>query len=428
MNRIECQLPLLFLVILLCIPSVSFAKEKLAVMELKAKGDAKKSIAEALSVEVRDAIYNQGEYEVLSKEDLAAIADRTRMRQSLGCDDTQCLIDFGQAIGTKYMVAGSVSKLGDTYSINLRLIDTEGKDAGVKNRAGQKCRCAEDELFGTAKAVAALVMGKKKGEVSAFVEAPPWTETTKKPKPPTEPAERTLTNSIGMKFVYIPPGTFLMGSPSDEPKRNWDETQHQVTFTKGFFIQTTEVTQGQWREITGENLSFFRKCGDDCPVEMVNWDEARQFIRLLNRREKTDKYRLPTEAEWEYACRAGTTTPFSFGRCLDTAQANFGGTPMPGCAKGEFRKTTVPVGSFPPNAFGLYDMHGNVAEWCEDWYGYYPEGPVTDPKEPPMGDFRIVRGGAWKTFGAERCRCSYRGKGSPGAMGGSIGFRVARTP
>ena len=427
MSRINCQLQLLFLVILLCIPSVSFAKEKLAVMELKAKGDAKQSIAEALSVEVRDAIHNQGDYEVLSKEDLAAIADRTRMRQSLGCDDTKCLIGFGQAIGTKYMVAGSVSKLGDTYSINLRLIDTEGKDAGVKNRASQKCECAEDELFDTAKVVAALVMGENKGKVSAPVEAAGQTETTKKPKPPPEPAVKTFTNSIGMKFVYIPPGTFLMGSSSDEPKRNWDETQHQVTFTKGFFMQTTEVTQGQWREITGENLSFFRKCGDECPVEMITWDEARQFIRLLNRHEKTDKYRLPTEAEWEYACRAGTTTAFSFGKCLDTEQANFSGFPMPGCAKGEYRETTVPVGSFPPNAFGLYDMHGNVAELCEDWYGYYPEEPVTDPKGPPMSDFRISRGGGW-SLTAEWCRCAHRSKVSPMATNKNIGFRVAGTP
>jgi len=420
MKRPEFYLLLVFLLTTLCIPSASFAKEKLAVMELKAKGDAKQSIAEALSVEVRDAIHNQGEYEVLSKEDLAAIADRTRMRQSLGCDDTQCLIDFGQAIGTKYMVVGSISKLGDTYSINLRLIDTESKDAGVKNRASKKCKCAEDELFGTAKAVAALVMGKK-GAESASVQAAGRTKT---PNPPTEPAAKTFTNSIGMKFVYIPPGTFLMGSSAGEPRRQWDETQHQVTLTKGFFMQTTEVTQGQWQEIMGENYSVFKECGDDCPVDRVTWDEARQFIRVLNRQEKTDKYRLPTEAEWEYACRAGTTTPFSFGRCLDTAQANFGGTPMPGCAKGEFRATTVPVGSFPPNAFGLYDMHGNVAEWCEDWYGYYPEGPVTDPEGPPMGDGRrVMRGGAWNTM-AEWCRSAYR---KTSGLPNNTGFRVAKT-
>jgi formylglycine-generating enzyme required for sulfatase activity len=244
---------------------------------------------------------------------------------------------------------------------------------------------------------------------------------------PAEPQEKTLTNSLGMKFVYIPPGTFVMGSPPDEPQREFDETQHKVTLSKGFFMQTTEVTQGQWREIMGENLSHFRKCGDECPAEMVTWDEARQFVRLLNRREETDKYRLPTEAEWEYACRAGTTTAFSFGRCLDTEQANYAGFPLPGCAKGEFRESTMPVGSFPPNAFGLYDMHGNVCEWCEDWYGYYAEEDVRDPKGPPMGDLRVVRGGGWDCT-AQFCRSADRRKGSPMATDRRQGFRVAKTP
>jgi formylglycine-generating enzyme required for sulfatase activity len=191
-------------------------------------------------------------------------------------------------------------------------------------------------------------------------------------------------------------------------------------------MQTTEVTQGQWQEITGENLSHFRKCGDECPAETVTWNEVRQFIRRLNRLEKTDKYRLPTEAEWEYACRAGTTSTFSFGRCLDTEQANYSGFPLPGCARGEFREETTPVGSFPPNAFGLYDMHGNVAEWCEDWYGYYPTQHVTDPEGPPMGDLRVVRGGGWDCT-AEFCRSADRSKGSPMATDRRKGFRVAKS-
>jgi hypothetical protein len=130
-------------------------------MELKPTHGVQESLARALSVEVRNAIHGQGEYEVISKEDLAAIAERTRMRQSLGCDDTQCLIDFGKAIGTRFMVAGSVSKLGETYSVDLRLIDTEGAGPGVKNRASKKCACPESKLFGIANAVAALVMGKE---------------------------------------------------------------------------------------------------------------------------------------------------------------------------------------------------------------------------------------------------------------------------
>jgi hypothetical protein len=155
-----------------CFPSLSFAKEKMAVMELKPTHGVQESLAKALSVEVRNAIHSQGEYEVISKEDLAAIAERTRMRQSLGCDDTRCLIDFGQAIGTRFMIAGSVSKLGETYSVDLRLIDTEGPEAGVKNRASKKCACPESKLFGTATAVAALVMGKEDPQLQGGEIAP----------------------------------------------------------------------------------------------------------------------------------------------------------------------------------------------------------------------------------------------------------------
>jgi hypothetical protein len=146
------------------------AKEKLAVMDLKAKYGVADGLAEALSVEVRNAIHNQGEYEVLSKEDLETIAERTKMRQMLGCDDTQCLIDFGQAIGTKFMIAGSVSKLGGTYSVDLRLIDTEGDSPGVKNRASKKCTCPEDQLFKTAADTANLLMGKKVSKTAAAAE------------------------------------------------------------------------------------------------------------------------------------------------------------------------------------------------------------------------------------------------------------------
>ncbi len=170
MRSPKSYLWILFLITSSCLPYSSFAKEQLAVMDLKAKYGVADGLAEALSVEVRNVIHSQGEYEVLSKEDLETIAERTKMRQSLGCDDTQCLIDFGQAIGTKYMVAGSVSKLGDTYSVDLRLIDTEGDDTGVKNRASKKCTCPEDQLFGTAMDAATLVMGKEVPKTGAAAE------------------------------------------------------------------------------------------------------------------------------------------------------------------------------------------------------------------------------------------------------------------
>jgi len=162
-----------------------------------------------------------------------------------------------------------------------------------------------------------------------------------------------FTNTLGMEFIYISPSTFMMGSPSSESGRGSDETQHRVTLTNGYYLQTTEVTQGQWKAVMGSNPSYFSSCGDDCPVEQVSWNDVQEFIRRLNQREGTSKYRLPTEAEWEYACRAGADTPFAFGRCLSTDQANYDGNhPLSGCCKGVYRETTVPVGSFSPNALG----------------------------------------------------------------------------
>jgi formylglycine-generating enzyme required for sulfatase activity len=239
-----------------------------------------------------------------------------------------------------------------------------------------------------------------------------------------EPVEAFI-NSIGMKFVLIPDGTFTMGSPSNEPERESDETLHRVTISKPFYMQTTEVTQGQWREFMRSNPSLFKNCGDDCPVEMVSWNDVRDFIRNLNQKEGTDKYRLPTEAEWEYACRVGTETPFYFGDCLSTDQANYNGIfSMPGCAKGEYRSRTLPVGSFQPNGWGLYDMHGNVAEWCKDWSGDYPSGHVTDPTGPSSGQYRVLRGGSWG-YSAGNTRSAYRSVYFPGGRGLSNGFRVA---
>jgi len=235
-----------------------------------------------------------------------------------------------------------------------------------------------------------------------------------------------FTNSLGMEFVCIKPGTFMMGSPSGESGRDSDEKQHKVNLTRGFYIQTTEVTQGQWESVMGNNPSEFKK-GDNYPVENVSWSDAQRFIRKLNQKEGIDKYRLPTEAEWEYACRAGTTTPFSFGRCLSIDQANYNGKyPLGGCSKGKYRKKIVSVASFSPNAWGLYDMHGNVWEWCQDWYDDYPSGSVTDPNGPSSGSSRVYRGGSWIN-NARNCRSANRCFNSQGYRYGNLGFRLSRT-
>jgi formylglycine-generating enzyme required for sulfatase activity len=238
------------------------------------------------------------------------------------------------------------------------------------------------------------------------------------------PHKRRFTNGCGMTFIWIPPGRFFMGSPQNEPGRGRDELRRKVTLTKGFYMQTTEVTQRQWRKVTGKEPSFHRDCGEDCPVEMVSWHDVQDFILLMNRQETGRHYRLPTEAEWEYACRSGTETPFSFGKCLTTAQANYEGDyPLPGCAKGGYLGRPVPVAGLLPNAWGLYDMHGNVWEWCQDRYAPYDPTLVIDPKGPGSGNRRVIRGGCWFDF-ANACRSARRAAYPPGTAFNSLGLRL----
>ena len=241
-------------------------------------------------------------------------------------------------------------------------------------------------------------------------------------------AKKEFINKLGMTFVLIPPGSFEMGIPLNKKGKENNSMPHQVTLTKGFYMQTMEVTQRQWKEVMDGNPSFFKECGNDCPVEQVSWQKVQQFIKYLNRMEDTNKYRLPTEAEWEYACRAGTKTPFSFGKCLTTEQSNYNGDrPFDTCQKGQYRKKPISVKGFPPNAWGLCSMHGNVWEWCEDWLGEYPVNTVTDPLGPPTGSFRIIRGGGWNSY-ANACRSGNRGGSDPTKWFANLGFRVVREP
>lgn len=193
---------------------------------------------------------------------------------------------------------------------------------------------------------------------------------------PRAETPREFTNRLGMKFVWIPPGSFLMGSPKDEEARESNEIQHKVTLTRGFYLGVYAVTQEEWRAVMGANPSRFRGV-PKLPVEQVSWEDCHDFLDKLGAKDGR-AYRLPTEAEWEYACRAGTTSPFHFGATISTEQANFNGTTGKG-AEGIYRLRTTPVGSFSPNGWGLYDMHGNVWQWCADGYGEYARGAVIDP-------------------------------------------------
>ena len=287
----------------------------------------------------------------------------------------------------------------------------------------------------------------------------------------TEPvnaqASKELTNSIGMKLVLIPKGTFQMGSPPSEEGSQDNERQHEVTLTEDYYLGAFEVTQSQYQKVMGNNPSNFQ--GDKIaerhpqtgrvvkevdssshPVEKVSWEDAVEFCKRLSDLPEEKKasrvYRLPTEAEWEYACRAGSKTAYSFGVSSqslgdyawfgnnsgskeldsDALWAKMKKNPQEyadtllsaGCA-------THPVRDKKPNAWGLYDMHGNVWEWCSDWYGDYPKGAVSDPTGPREGSLRVFRGGSWRNEAAF-CRSAYRFRYFPSFRDNDgIGFRVA---
>ncbi|MCK4413815.1 MAG: SUMF1/EgtB/PvdO family nonheme iron enzyme, partial [Candidatus Eisenbacteria sp.] len=238
-----------------------------------------------------------------------------------------------------------------------------------------------------------------------------------------------ISPGVEMDFVWIPAGRFQMGSPESEPGRDRDEGPvHQVEITQGFWSGKYEVTQAQWQAVMGSNPSHF-KGNTGRPAESVSWNYCQEFIGKLNEEAGREVFRLPTEAEWEYACCAGTTTPFHTGHCLSTEEANYNGNyPQEGCSKGEYREKTMRVGSLASNAWGLYDMHGNVWEWCHDRYGsdYYGSSRREDPEGPETGSLRVLRGGGWSSS-ARSCRSASRSDDSPGYRYRSFGLRLTRT-
>ena len=229
---------------------------------------------------------------------------------------------------------------------------------------------------------------------------------------------KDLGKGVKLEMVLIPAGKFVMGSPKSEKGRQYNETQREVTLTKPFYIGKYEVTQEQYEAVMGENPSTTK--GAKLPVTDVSWADCQRFIKKLNENTK-GVFRLPTEAEWEYACRAGTTTAYSFGDSLTKSGANYGDGPS---------GNTKAVGSYKPNAFGLYDMHGNVFEWCEDRWGEYSADAVTDPKGPAPGWFtgryRVLRGGAFN-YGGSFARSSDRIGYEPSNRDDYYGFRLAKT-
>ncbi|CAN5425306.1 hypothetical protein BH20ACI1_BH20ACI1_08280 [soil metagenome] len=251
---------------------------------------------------------------------------------------------------------------------------------------------------------------RDEGATNEFIEAIRRTLTINSSGEPT--AGMVRKNSIGMELVYIPSGKFMMGSSKEEIEKAFSDCKkqnnqcdpitfgyefpkHEVIIKNGFWMGRYEVTQGQWQKVMGKNPSSLKECGTNCPVNHVSWENVQDFITELNAKDDNFEYRLPSEAEWEYAARAGTTTAFSFGDSISLSQANFDARNL----NGKYVEKATAVGKYSPNAFGLYDMHGNLWEWCQDVYSNYKYTP-TDGSADMTGSsgLHVARGGAWDQY------------------------------
>jgi formylglycine-generating enzyme required for sulfatase activity len=328
-------------------------------------------------------------------------------------------------------LAGSLSTAlkGATAPLQVPLADV----AEVQRAADAKCQAEEKRAADDKRAAEATrqAEGKRLAEEQrqcqhlASLRVPEGCRATAgtaaEPYSKSGWAQEVVHEATGMAFRFIPPGAFTMGSPAEEPGRSGDEIQHRVTLSLGFYLGKHPVTQAQWERVMGANPSHFK--GADLPVEQVSWDDCQAFLKKLGA-----GARLPTEAEWEYACRAGTASAFSYGDKLDATMANFNGNyPYGGAARGVYREKTTAVGSFKPNTWGMFDMHGNVREWCLGWYGAYPVGAATDPQGAQNGSFRMTRGGSWD-IDADRCRSANRDFIPPFNADRIIGFRAVLPP
>jgi formylglycine-generating enzyme required for sulfatase activity len=411
----------LLFVLLVFPPSAIGDFPKIAVWDL-APQNIPDSYARQLTSILVSEITKMKKYEVYSRENIQTLAGWTEEKMKLGCSDTECLMALGQINVTK-LISGNIGKIGGTYSISLNLFDTHAVKA--ENAVSEFCR-SEDDLIELVQKTVRKLLGVQ--EIPAESKDSALKKET----------EKLFTNSIGMKFVLIPPGRFLMGSPHKGTTDNKDATLlHLVDITKPFFLGQYEVTEAQWQAIMGNKPSLGKE--DNLAEGGVSWNDVQEFIKRLNQKENTDKYRLPTEAEWEYACRAGSQSDYCFGDDMDQLSEyawykykTFGYPFM----------RPQPVGQKKPNAWNLYDMHGNVAELCEDGYidNAYDllvkkakvnprKDAVKDPliKSENPRQARVNRGGSYMDDWVPQ-KCGARKYWSPRQSTGFIGFRLVRNP
>jgi formylglycine-generating enzyme required for sulfatase activity len=416
---------------------------KIAILSVQSSTVTKENL-ERVSDYIAEQFEKKSSGKVLFLEDIRSMLASEGMDQLLGCFADSCISRIGNAIGADIVIIAGIGQLGSTHLFSLKMIDALRDN--VISRTSLKINGDAGKILDEIPTAVDIILKKSERAVDSIITmpAPPQPSNPGESKPFSVPKILSQANSpaIPVKtaheatdetpppesggpakpyretITWIKGASFVMGSkPIDGAI---DETpQHHVTI-QGFFMDKYEVTKNDYERVMGVNPTGSKGCGA-CPVENVSWDEAQDYCKKLGKR-------LPTEAEWEYACRAGTTTEFSFGNALSGDQANFNAAqPFGGAPSTPSRNKTVPVGSYPANAWGLYDMHGNVAEWCLDWYDalFYGNSPKENPQGPKDGKLRVARGGGWNSNGSG-LRSSRRTGYNPTLRLNSVGFRCVK--
>jgi len=370
--------------------------------------DVDSKILRPLSESIRRELVNSGKYKVINKGDMdEALGEQ--MFEISGCVSGQCtgIVEAGRILDVGEIIIGSISMVGKTYYLSLSLINV--KTGNIDRVSEDKCKCEVDDLIGASKRVIKRLLGERLPEDLPALTVPAL-------MPVKRGGEASADN---MEFVMIQGGCYRMGDSFGDGYAD-ERPVHEVC-VNDFYIGRYDVTQGQWKEIMGDNTSEFDRCGDDCPVENISWNDAQVFIAKLKQRIGKN-YRLPTEAEWEYAARSGGKKEKWAGTSNESELGEYAWFDLN--SGGE----THPVGKKKPNGLGLYDMSGNVWEWCQDFYdkNYYINSPKNNPSGPDSGTNHVVRGGSWFN-GSGYTRAEKRLSIIPDYRDSNDGFRLVRT-
>ncbi len=367
------------------------------------------NILRPLSESIRRELVRSGKYKVINRGDMNEILGE-QMFQISGCISGQCtgIIEAGRLLDVGKIIMGSINVVGKTYYLSLSLIDV--KTGNIERVSEDKCKCEVDDLIESSKRVIKRLMGER------LAEDQPETMPTASSMPAKTGGEASAVN---MEFVLVKGGCYQMGDSFGDGYAD-ERPVHEVC-VNDFFMGKYDVTQGQWKELMGDNPSEFNLCGDNCPVENISWNDTQGFIEKLKQRIGKN-YRLPTEAEWEYAARSGGKKERWAGT---NSESELGEYAWFDANSGD---KTHPVGKKKPNGLGLYDMSGNVWEWCQDLYheNYYKNSPKNNPSGPDSGTNRVLRGGSWFN-GAGYTRTEKRLSIIPDYRDSNDGFRLVRT-